>query len=67
MGHMIYNILVEKPERKIPLGKPRGRWEENIRMDLIYMRWESVNWIHLTLVRVPWRSLVNTVLNLRVP
>jgi hypothetical protein len=42
-----YNILVGKPEGKEPLGRPRCRWEDNIRMDLREIEWEGVVWIHL--------------------
>jgi hypothetical protein len=42
-----YNILVRKPEGKIPLGRPRHRWEDNIRMDITDVGWEGVNWIHV--------------------
>jgi hypothetical protein len=61
-----YNILVGKPERKRPLGRSRCRWED-IRMDLRRIRWEGVDWIRLTQDRDPWRVLVKTVMNLRVP
>jgi hypothetical protein len=44
-----YNILSGKPEGNRPLGRPRHRWEDNIRMDLKEIGWEGVNWIHLTL------------------
>jgi hypothetical protein len=54
-----YRILVGKPEEKRPLGRPRCRWEDNIRMDL--------REIVLTQDRDQWRALVNTVMNLRVP
>jgi hypothetical protein len=58
--------LVGKPEGKRPLGRPRRRWEDNIKMDLeigIY----GANWIQLAQGRVQWRVCVNTVMNLRVP
>jgi hypothetical protein len=42
-----YRILIREPERKRPLGRPRHRWEDNIRMDLRQMGWEGVDWIHL--------------------
>jgi hypothetical protein len=44
---MLTNFLVGKPEEKRPLGRPRRRWEDNIRMDLREIRWESVDWVHL--------------------
>jgi hypothetical protein len=58
---------VGKPEGKRPLGKPRRRWEDNIRMDLRVIGWGGMDWIDLTQDRDQWRSLVNTVMNLRVP
>jgi hypothetical protein len=49
MGEMMkaYNILVGKPDRKRPLGRPRSRWEDNIIMDLGEIVWEVVDWIHM--------------------
>jgi hypothetical protein len=61
-----YRILVGKPEGKRPLGRPRCRWVDNIKMDLREIRWESMDWIELAQDRDQWRALVNTV-NLRVP
>jgi hypothetical protein len=55
-----------KPEGKRPLGRPRHRWEDNIRMDLREMGWEIVTWIHLAQDKDQWRADVNTVMNLRV-
>jgi hypothetical protein len=60
-------LLVGKPERKRPLGRPRRRWMDNIRMDLVELGWGDVDWIGLTQDRDRWRALVNSVLNLRVP
>jgi hypothetical protein len=54
-------------EGKIPLGRPRGRWVDNIRMDLGEVGWGDVDWIGLAKDRNRWRALVNSVLNLRVP
>jgi hypothetical protein len=62
-----HKILVGKPEGKRPLGRPRRRWEHNIRMDLTEIEWDGVDWIHLAQGRDQWRALVNTVMNLRVP
>jgi hypothetical protein len=62
-----YRILVGKPEVKIPLGRPRHRWEDNIRMDLIEIGWGGIDWIDLAQDRDQWMALVNTVMNLRVP
>jgi hypothetical protein len=61
-----YRILVGKPGGKRPLGRPRRRWVDNIKMDL-RERWDGVNWIDLAQDRDQWRALVNTVMNLRVP
>jgi hypothetical protein len=62
-----YNILVGKPEGRRPLGRPRRRWEDNIKMDLREIRFGDVDWIHWARDRDRWRALVNTVMNLRVP
>jgi hypothetical protein len=62
-----YRLLVGKPEGKRPLGRPRCRWVDNIRMDLGEVGWDDVDWIVLALDRNWWRALVNSVLNIRVP
>jgi hypothetical protein len=62
-----YRLLVEKPEGKRPLGRPRRKWVDNIRMDLGEVRWGDVDWIDFSQDRNRWRALVNSVLNLRVP
>jgi hypothetical protein len=62
-----YNILIGKPEGRRPLGRPRRRWEDNIKMDLREIGFEDVNWIHLAQDRDRWRALVNTVMILRFP
>jgi hypothetical protein len=62
-----YRLLVGKPERRRPLGKPRLRWVDNIRMDLVEVGWGDVDWIGLAQDRDRWRALVNSVLNIRVP
>jgi hypothetical protein len=62
-----YRILVGKPEGKSPLGRPRCRWMNNIKMDLTQIGWDVVDWIELAQDRDQWRALVNTVMNLRVP
>jgi hypothetical protein len=61
-----YRLLVGKPEGKRPLGRPRRRWVDNIRMDLGEVGWCNVDWIGLAKDRNRWRALVNSVLNLRV-
>jgi hypothetical protein len=62
----VYKVLVGKPEGKRPLGRPRRRWEDGIRMSLTEIGWGSVDWIQLTQNRDRWRALVNTVMNLQV-
>jgi hypothetical protein len=62
----VYRVLVEKPEWKRPLGRPRRRLEDGIRMDLREIGWGSVDWIQLAQDMDRWRALVNTVMNLRV-
>jgi hypothetical protein len=62
-----YRLLVRKPEGKRPLGRPRRRWVDNIRMDLGEVGSSDVDWIDLAQDRNRWRALVNSVLNLRVP
>jgi hypothetical protein len=62
----MYRILVRKPEGKTPLGKPRHRWEDNIRMDLQEVGCGGMDWIGLAQNRDRWRALVNAVMNLRV-
>jgi hypothetical protein len=62
-----YRLLVGKPDRKRPLGRPRRKWVDNIRMDLGEVRWHDVDWINLAQDRNRWRALVNSELNLRVP
>jgi hypothetical protein len=62
-----HNILVGRPERRRPLGRPRRRWEDNIKIDLRETGFGDVDWIHWAQDRDRWRALVNTVMNLRVP
>jgi hypothetical protein len=62
-----YRALVGKPEGRRPLETLRRRWEDNIKMDLREAGWWSIDWIDMTQVRDRWRTLVNTVMNLRVP
>jgi hypothetical protein len=62
-----YRILVGKPEGKRPLGRPRRRWVDNIKMDHKDIGWDGMDWIDLVRYRDRWRALVNTVMNLRVP
>jgi hypothetical protein len=69
MGEMriAYRILVGKPEGKRPLGRPRRRWVDNIKMDLGEIEWDGMDWIDLVQDRDQWGNLVNPVMNLRVP
>jgi hypothetical protein len=60
-------ILVGRPEGRRPLGRPRRRWEDNIKMDLGEVGFGDVDWMHWAQVRDRWRALVDTVMNLRVP
>jgi hypothetical protein len=62
-----YRILVGKPQGKSPLGRPRRRWVENIKMDLGEIGLDGRDWIELAQDRDQWKALVNTVMNLRVP
>jgi hypothetical protein len=65
-GRGVYRVLVGRPEGKRPLGRPRRRWEDNIKMDLSDGI-DGVNWIRLDQDRVQWRAFLNTVMKLRVP
>jgi hypothetical protein len=60
-------ILVGRPEGRRPLGRPRRRWEDNIKMDLQDVGWEGMDWSELAQDRDRWRALVSAVMNLRVP
>jgi len=66
-GRGVYRVLVGKPEGKTPLGRPRCRWEDNIKMDLQEVGCGSMDWIDLAQDRDRWRTLVNAVMNLWVP
>jgi hypothetical protein len=63
----VYRLLVGRPEGKRPLGRPRHRWIDNIKMDLLEIGLSVVDWIGLAQDRYRWRALVNWVMNLRVP
>jgi hypothetical protein len=58
---------VRKREGKKPLGRPRRRWVDNIKIYLGEIEWEGMDWIQLAQDRDQWRALVNTVMNIRVP
>jgi hypothetical protein len=62
----VYTVLVEKPEGKRPLGRPRCRWEDDIKMDLQDVGCGGMDWIELAQDRDKWQALVNVVMNLRV-
>jgi len=74
-GHMarmgeergVYRVLLGKPEGRRPLGRPRHRWVDNIRMDLQKVGCGYMDWIGLAQGRDRWRTLVSAVMNLRVP
>jgi hypothetical protein len=61
-----YRILVVRPEGRRSLGRPRRRWEDNIKMDPQEVRW-GMDWIELAQDRDRWRALVNAIMNVRVP
>jgi len=63
----VYKFLVGKPEGKKPLGRPRRRWEDNIKMDLQEVGCGGLDWIEMARDWESWWALVNAVMNLRVP
>jgi len=63
----VYKVLVGKPEGKRPLGRPRHRWEDNIKMDLQEVGCGGMDWIELAQNRDRWQAPVNAVMNLQVP
>jgi hypothetical protein len=66
-GRGLYRVLVGKPEGKRPLGRPRCRWEDNIKADLQELGCGCMGWIELAQDRDRWRAILNVVMNLRVP
>jgi hypothetical protein len=64
---LMNRILVGKPEGKRPLGRPRRRWADNIKIVLRETGWYGMDWIDMAQDRDQWRALVDTVMNLRVP
>jgi hypothetical protein len=66
-GRNIYRVLVGEPERKRPLGRPRYRWEDNIKLGLREIGIDGANWIQLAQDRIQWQAFVNMVMNLWVP
>jgi hypothetical protein len=67
VGRGVHRVLVGKPEEKRPLGRPRRRWEDNIKMASQEVGGGRGDWIELAQDRDRWRALVSTVKNLRVP
>jgi len=63
----VYRVLVGKPEERRPLGRPRHKWEDNIKMDLQKAGCGGMDWMELAQDRDRWRALVNAVMNLWVP
>ena len=66
-GRGVYRVLLGKPEGKRPLGRPRCRWEDNVKMDLKEVGGGCGDWMELAQDRDRWWALVSTVMNLRVP
>jgi len=66
-GRGVHRVLVGKPEEKRPLGRPRRRWEDNIKMDLQEVGGRCGDWMELAQNRDRWRAFVSTVMNFRVP
>ena len=66
-GRVVHKVSVGKPEGKRPLGRPKRRWEDNIKMDLQEVGRGCGDWMELAQDRDSWRALVCTVMNLRVP
>ena len=66
-GRGVYSVLVGKSGEKSILGRPRCRWEDNIKMDLQETGCQGMDWIELAQDRDRWRALLNAVMNLRVP
>jgi hypothetical protein len=66
-GKSVYRVLVGRPEGKRPLGRPRHRWKDNIKMDVREIEIDGANWIQLAQDRVQWRTFLNTVMNLKIP
>ena len=66
-GRGVHRVSVGKPEGKRPLGRPRRRWEDNIKMDLQEVGVGCGDWMELAQDRDRWRTLVSTVMNFRVP
>jgi hypothetical protein len=63
----VFRLLVGRPKGKRPLGRPRRRWEDNIKLDLREIGIDGANWIRLAQDRIQWRAIANLVMSLRVP
>jgi hypothetical protein len=63
----VYRLFVGNPEARRPLGRPRRRWIDNIKMDLLEISMDGLDWISLAKDICRWRALVNAVMNLRIP
>jgi hypothetical protein len=66
-GRGVYRVSVARPEGKRPLGRPRSRWEDNIKMDLRETGIDGAKWIQMAQDRVQWWAFVNAVMNIPVP
>jgi hypothetical protein len=66
-GRSVYRVLIGRPEGKRQVRRPRRRWEDNIKMDLMEIRIGGASWIRLAQDKVPWRAFGNTMMNLWVP
>jgi hypothetical protein len=65
-GRGVYRVLIERPEGKRSLGRPRRRWEDNVKIHPIEMGFDAASWIRLALDRILWRAFVSTAMKLRV-
>jgi hypothetical protein len=66
-GRSVYRVLVGRPKGKRPLGRPRQRWEDNIKMDLSEIGIDGANWMQVAQNRVQWQAFMSMVMNLCVP